>query len=315
MKRFMPYAAPAAVMLAVLLALGGCQKQGQGDKNGGSASAPGTHGGLHNAANFAFERLTIDTSGDRPEACLVFSRELDPSGNTKYADYLKVDPEVAYSARVNGSSLCLGGLSYGDKYTVTIKAGLPSADGGKTAFDETVPVELTDRPPGVSFSGGVILPRESAGKVPVTTVNISKLEVRVLRVGDRLLSQLSQGLVDETSLYAYDSDNIENQMGALVWKGTMEIQGSKNDTITTLIPLRDAIKDKKAGVYLILAKDANAEKKIEEDYSGVAAQWVIDTDIGLTSFQGGDGLNVFARSPLDRRADRRRPDRPRRAEQ
>jgi hypothetical protein len=299
MKRFKP-SVPAALAVAVLLVVTGCQKKGEpGGQNGQpqtSQGAPGSAPGTRNLANFAFQRLAIDTSGDRPEACLVFSRELDPSGNTKYADYLKIDPETAYSVRVNGASLCLGGLQYGSKYTVTIRAGLPSADGGKTGFDETVPVELTDRPAGVSFSGGIILPRESEGKVPVTTVNVSKLEIRVLRVGDRLLSQLSQGLVDESALYSYDAQNIEDQMGAVVWKGTMAVEGAKNGTVTTLIPMRTAIKDKKAGVYLILAKDANDKNKVDEDWRGVASQWVIDTDIGLTSFQGGDGLHVFARS-------------------
>lgn len=292
LKRF---AVPAALAVAVLLALGGCQKgkSGGGSAGGSSGTSSGAPG---RAANFAFQRLTIDTSKDRPEACLVFSRDLDPSGETKYADYLKIDPATPISVRVNGAALCIGGLAYADKYTVTIKAGLPSADGAKTTFDETVPVELTDRPAGISFSGGIILPRESEGKVPVTTVNVEKVDIRVLRVGDRLLSQLSQGLVDETQLYSWSTDSIENEMGALAWKGTMDVEGAKNATVTTLIPLRDAIKGKKAGVYLVLAKDANADKKLEYYYDGVAAQWVIDTDIGLTSFQGGDGLHVFARS-------------------
>jgi hypothetical protein len=304
MNRFMPYAVPAVLVLAVLLAVGGwflfakkgTTPGGTSVSEQGASGAPGSQARQRAGAAFAFQRLAVDTSQDRPEACLVFSRELDASGETKYADYLKLDPAIPYAVRVNGSALCLGGLNYADKYTVTIRAGLPSADGAKTAFDETVPVELTDRPAGVSFSGGIILPRESEGKVPVTTVNVEKLDIRVLRVGDRLLSQLSQGLVDETQLYSWSTDSIENEMGALVWKGTMEVEGTRNATITTLIPLRDAIKGKKAGVYLVLAKDANAKKNLEDYWSGVAAQWVIDTDIGLTTFQGGDGLHVFARS-------------------
>ncbi len=153
------------------LALDGHNKGGHGifGSHGTSTTengAPGSAGGTRNMMNFAFQRLTIDTSTNRPEACLVFSRELDTSGNTKYADYLKVDPEIAYSVRVNGSSLCLGGLSYGDKYTVTIKSGPSVRRRRQDGVRRNGAGRLTDRPPGVSFSGGIILPRESEGKVP-----------------------------------------------------------------------------------------------------------------------------------------------------
>src|SRR5262245_20082962 len=39
------------------------------------------------APYFAFRRLEVQTSGETPEACLVFTRKLDNSGKTKYEDY------------------------------------------------------------------------------------------------------------------------------------------------------------------------------------------------------------------------------------
>ncbi len=82
--------------------------------------------------------------------------------------------------------------------------------------------------------------------VPVTTVNIDKLSLKIIRVGDRLLSQIESGVVDQTTLYGWDDSRLENNQGTLVWKGTMEVDNVKNDTVVTLIPIHDILKGKQA---------------------------------------------------------------------
>ena len=72
----------------------------------------------------------------------------------------------------------LSGLDFNKTYTVTLKAGLPAATGEKLIESETVPVELRDKPSLVRFAGGIILPRDNAEGVPVTTVNITKLQAQ-----------------------------------------------------------------------------------------------------------------------------------------
>lgn len=250
------------------------------------------------SAVFAFRRLEIDTSKPAAEACLVFTRELDASGKTHYEDYIAVTPEQRVAVRATGQHLCLGGLSFNKTYSVELKTGLPSAKGEKLDPGETVPVELRDRPPLVRFGGGILLPRENAEGIPVTTVNISKLKLKVLRVGDRLLSQLETGIVDQGSLYGWDQNQIQTAQGSVLWQGEMDVALSKNEAVTTLIPLRDMIKTRAPGVYLIMAKDAakKSDNQYEEEWTEVTAQWVVDSDIGLTSFRGGQGLSVFARS-------------------
>src|SRR6185437_13022815 len=151
----------------------------------------------------------------------------------------------------------------------------------------------------VRFSGGIILPRENAEGVPVTTVNISKLRVKLIRVGYRLLSQIESGVVDQTSLYGWNDSDLENSQGKLVWQGTMDVNVVKNDSVTTLIPINQILKDKKPGAYVLLAMDFAKKKDSEtyyEDDTTIAAQWVVDSDIALTTFQGASGMTVFARS-------------------
>ena len=127
--------------------------------------------------DFAFRRLEIDTSGERPEACLVFTREFKTDGSVRYEDYLAFDPQVQFAVRATNDRLCIAGLAYNDAYTLTLRAGLPAATGEKLAEPETVRVELRDQPSKVAFGPGFILPRDSADGVPLTTVNVDTVMV------------------------------------------------------------------------------------------------------------------------------------------
>ncbi|MBI3676033.1 MAG: alpha-2-macroglobulin family protein [Proteobacteria bacterium] len=251
------------------------------------------------APEFAFRRLEIDTTKAQPEACLVFTRNLDQSGKTHYEDYLSIDPETRVVVRAIDQRLCIAGFAFNQTYNVTLKTGLPATTGEKLAEEETVPVELRDKPSLVRFSGGIVLPRDNADGVPVTTVNIDKLSLKVVRVGDRLLSQIENGVVDQTTMYSWDETQLESNQGSVVWSGSMDVQDVKNESVVTLIPIRDILKDKKPGAYVLIAMDA-AKKKTDdtgEDTSDeMAAQWVIASDISVTTFVGANGMAAFARS-------------------
>jgi len=260
-----------------------------------------TPGQMAAAPEFAFHRLEIDTSQRDAQACLVFTRNLDVSGRTHYEDYLVVDPKTRIVARALDQRLCIGGLSFNQTYSVTLRRGLPAASGEKLAVAETVPVELRDKPALVRFAGGIILPRDNADGVPVTTINIANLKIEMVRVGDRLLSQIESGVVDQTTMYDWDATQLKNNQGTLAWSGTMDVANVKNDSIVTLIPIRDMLKGKEPGAYVLLARDAAKQAAAQseeggEDSGKLAAQWVIASDIALTTFQGANGLAVFARS-------------------
>ena len=254
------------------------------------------------AKEFAFRRLEIDVSKPQAEACLVFTRTLDASGGTHYDDYLSIDPAVRIAARVVDKRLCLSGLAFDKTYNITLKLGLPSAGGDKLTEEETVPVELRDKPSLVRFTGGIILPRDNMAGVPVSTVNIDKLAIRIIRVGDRLLSQIETGTVDNTTLYGWDAKQLQDNQGTLMWQGNMAVDNVKNDSVVTLIPIHELLKGHKPGAYVVVAQDAAKKPSNDDDNSGqLAMQWVVDSDLALTTFTRanaatGSGLTVFARS-------------------
>src|SRR5580692_7046140 len=103
----------------------------------------GAHKG---GGEFVFTRLDIDTSKPQAEACLAFSRGLDLTGRTHYEDYLTIDPKTRIVVHAVDQRLCISGLSFNQTYTVTLKVGLPSANGLKLTEAETIPVELRDKP-------------------------------------------------------------------------------------------------------------------------------------------------------------------------
>lgn len=249
------------------------------------------------APEFAFRHLEIDTTGREAEACLGFTRDLDVSGKTHYEDYLAIDPQVRMVVRPLDQRICIAGLAFNQTYTVTLKTGLPAATGEKLTQAETVPVTLSDKPAMVRFSGGIILPRDNAQGVPVTTVNIAKLRLKIVRVGDRLLSQIETGVVDQASMESWDAKQLEKNQGALVFSGTMAVDGARNDTVVTLVPVNDLLKGKPPGAYVLLASDAaKPQDSDDSDDDEMASQWIVDSDIALTTFQGDSGLAVFARS-------------------
>jgi uncharacterized protein YfaS (alpha-2-macroglobulin family) len=293
-----------AVVLAVVVTLYALGKNGSViDRIAGGFDTVTSNVAAVAEANgpFAFHRVDVDTTKPQAEACIVFTRPLDATGHTNYKDYLAIDPDTRVALRVVGERLCLSGLDFAKTYNITLKTGLPSAKGDKLLEDETIPVELRDKPAIVQFSGGIILPRANMKGVPLTTVNVSKVKIKLIRVGDRLLSQIESGTVDETTLYSWGAHEIENNQGSLVWQGTMDVANVKNDTVVTLIPIDQLLKNKKPGAYVLIASDAAKKQETSEDgedydSGDMAVQWVVDSDMSLTTFKGNNGLSVFVRS-------------------
>lgn len=259
------------------------------------------------AAELAFRRLSIDTGGDIPRACLTFDKPLDPSAAMHYGDYLTITPKLRPAVQVAGNQLCLSGLDYAASYTLTLAAGLPSQDGSRLASPKTLTIELGDRPARIAFgSSGYLLSRDTAHGVPIQTVNVQQLRVHVLRISDQTAPQrLDAGA---TSMDRYSVRALLKQSASMLWSGTMDVAARHNATVTTAFPLA-TILPSQPGAYLVIAEDAaraapdsyytadsGSSDNDSLNWETVQAQWVLVTDIALTTVQGHDGLHVTARS-------------------
>ncbi len=260
-----------------------------------------------------YQGVTVHPAGGLPEACLQFSDTLKPQAEAHYGDYVSITPSVKAAVRASGKQLCLGGLSYGTDYKVTLRQGMPSESGARIAADTTVDVAIADRTPLVAIAGdGWILPQATANGLTIQTVNLSHLRIHVLRMSERMLTTRLHGDsaldLSRQEIDAYALRTLVQQDAVSVWSGSMDIDSRPNRTVATSFPLARVIQPNQPGAYLVVAENPdhpippgvlNPKKDLE--WSPVfgrrfAAHWVIVSDIGLTTMRGQDGLHVFVRS-------------------
>ena len=259
----------------------------------------------------AFMALRIDTDGEAPKACLEFSEPLSKDPNVNFADFLALDPAAQVNVEPNGQLLCLAGLPYDVDRQLTIKAGLPAASGNVTERDETLTLSFGDRPAFVGFAGsGTILPRAEADGLGIETVNVSQIDIEVLRVGDRALSREEIEAGQSTAEGSWDWWSYEDAAqatGVSVFKGKLDValvdpqskRSRRNETITTVFPLGATLKELKPGAYVVKAKDSSPSagaRGQDSDRPATAYRWVISTDMALQTFSGATGLDVVVRS-------------------
>lgn len=238
-------------------------------------------------------RTAANSETDVPQVCLTFSQNL-PAKNVKSLEtFISVKPAIKAALEVSGKRLCIGGVEHGKAYEVTVREGLPSTTDKKVQVTRTYTIAVPDRKPQVGFRGSAyILPRTSRQGIPLTSINVSGAQLRLYRINDRnLVSQINQNKLREL-LYSYDARRIQNQAGELVWTGSMDIESVKNKQITTAVPASEILKQPKPGVYVLLARSVDNKKR----YGRWATQWLVISDLGISTYSGQDGLTVFARS-------------------
>lgn len=245
-------------------------------------------------AEYGFRILdySVDSDAASPRMCVQFSENLQgaPADLAKYVNVEEIrDPVVS----VDDRQLCIDGLKHGERYHVTVRAGLPSTVGESLASSAPFSIYVRDQAPTARFSGGAyVLPRTGAVGIPVSTVNTRELTVQILRIGDRGLAGTIRGGDFKRQLSSWEIDSIADGTGARVWSGAMDVTMSLNEEITTAFPVSEAIGALEPGVYVMTAKP------VEDDstYGQLATQWFIVSDLGLAAMSGTNGVDAFVRS-------------------
>ena len=247
---------------------------------------------------FAYRRLALDMATDQPRACFQFTEPLDATGETNYADFVRLSPDPGAAVSVEGSSLCLTGLAFNEDYRARLRPGLPAQGGARLVRGEEIVVAFGDKPAYVGFAGdGVILPRLEADGLGIETVNVQALDISVYRVSDRALARKNM-VAGETAAenrfaYVWDREDGED-VGAPVWSGELGVDGARNETATTVFSLGAALSELKPGAYFVRVRDASPGA--DERRPAQAWRWIMFTDMALTTYSGADGVDVFVRS-------------------
>lgn len=236
---------------------------------------------------------SVDSDAAAPRLCVQFSEPL-AKDRTDFSKYVTVLGQRSPVVTANGNELCVDGLTHGERYEVTVRAGVPSTVEERLENPASYTVYVRDRKPSVRFpSAAYVLPRTGATGVPVVSVNTADVVLDLLRVGDRALARSVADGSFRRQLQPYEVDQLASSNGALVWSGSMPVERVLNQEVTTAFPVDEAVKTLEPGVYVLAARPEE-----EPSWSGNtrATQWFIVSDLGLASFSGTDGVHAFVRS-------------------
>ena len=236
----------------------------------------------------------VESDSADPRICAEFSETLARAG-VDYAPYVRL-PDARLAVTSDDRRVCVTGVEHGARYQLTFRAGLPSAEGEALARDVALDVYVRDREPVVSFPGrAYVLPKSADAGLPVETVNLSSIDLKLRRIADRNLIRAIQDSYFGRPLSGWQEQSFAGDIAEEVWTGTGEVENRLNADVLTRLPVGDVVADMPAGIYALSAAVPGADP-----YDRPAAtQWFVLSDIGLTTLGGTDGLTVFARALSD----------------
>jgi len=248
---------------------------------------------LHERFGFRVVDYTVDSDAASPRICVQFSEELE-AGRFDFTPYVTLNGQTPPAVTASGEQLCVDGVEHGDRYQVTVRAGIPSVVDETLERASTFDIYVRDRAPSVRLSGNdFVLPRVGSKGIPAVTVNASEVEIALYRIGERGLARAVGDGPFLRQLDQWDAETLSEETGEKLWEGTLAVTSTLNQEITTIFPIDEALPERKPGVYVMTAKTQDGEQNYWEP---LATQWFIVSDIGLTTLLGHDGLHVFARS-------------------
>ncbi len=234
----------------------------------------------------------VDSDSQNPRICVVFSDPL--ATGTDAPQFVSVEGVNNLAIEGKNNQICVDGVSHGRRYEIGVRAGLKSQDGETLEKSSDLTVYVRDRSPFVGFAGkSYVLPRGKGATIPVVSVNTDLVKATIHHVGDRALASTLRDRNFLQQLSQYSTERIGDRTGEKIWEGEIEVSKVLNENVTTAIPIEETVKTLKPGVYVITAKAALGRR---DSWSPLATQWFIVTDLGLSAFNGNDGVHVFVRA-------------------
>ncbi|HLH90695.1 MAG TPA: alpha-2-macroglobulin [Xanthobacteraceae bacterium] len=242
---------------------------------------------------------TVDADSASPRACFQFSENL-LSRRTDFSPFIAVAGQDKPALSADDKQLCVEGLKHGERYQITLRAGLPSAVAETLTKSADFSIYVRDRKPFVHFaSKAYVLPRTGQRGIPVVSVNTDAVAVEIYRIGDRnLIDTLFSGSYRDAdfqhTLNRNQLTHLADTQGSKVWKGELKVENKLNADITTAFPVDQAVGTLAPGVYVMTAEPAR--NKANDDYEDLATQWFVVSDLGVTAYSGSDGVHAFVHS-------------------
>ncbi|MCJ8240477.1 alpha-2-macroglobulin family protein [Peteryoungia algae] len=248
---------------------------------------------LRSRQGFRVVSNTVDSDSASPRACVEFSEPLVKRG-VDYTSFVTLDGKTPKALEAKNNQVCVEGLEHGGRYRLALRAGLPSSVDENLEAPVELEVYVRDRSSSVRFTGdSFVLPSSARQGIPLVSVNADSANLELYRIGDRNIAPLLAASQFLTQMDGYTAGRVKDEIGELVWQGSLDIANEQNREVVTSIPLQEALPTRKPGIYVLTAVSPTS---VTENWDSRATQWFVISDIGLSTFAGTDGLHVFARS-------------------
>jgi uncharacterized protein YfaS (alpha-2-macroglobulin family) len=246
---------------------------------------------------FKLMDYSVDSESAAPRVCFQFSENL--AKRVDLATFVALAGTDKPAVTSEDQQLCVEGLKHGERYTINLRVGLPSAVKESLPKSAEFNIYVRDRKPFVRFtSRAYVLPKTGQRGIPLVSVNTPAVDVRIFRIGDRNLINTVLGSEFQTTLSGEDLYSLGTERGVKVWSGEVATETKLNEDVTTAFPVDQAVGAMQPGVYVMTAraKGPGSSNYDDDGGSSLATQWFIVSDLGLTAFSGNDGIHVFVNS-------------------
>ncbi len=249
---------------------------------------------LRDDHGFRLVDYTVDSDSASPRVCFQFSESL-PGKRTDFSPFVSVVGQDKPAVSADGKQVCVEGLKHGERYAMTLRAGLPSTVKETLAKSADFTIYVRDRKALVRFTNkAYVLPRNGQQGIPMVSVNTTAVAIEVYRVGDRNLLNTVLGSDFQRTLYRYDIERLGTEYGIKVWGGELSVEQTLNADVTTAFPVDQALGELAPGVYAMIARPKG--KTSDDDDGALPTQWFIVSDLGMSAYSGNDGIHAFVNS-------------------
>ena len=254
---------------------------------------------LRREVGILVKRLDTDTDNESPRACVEFT--VPPSARADFApgDWVRLVPPVPGAAVTReDDKLCVAGLPPGMTTKLILRAGLPGADGLVLNKETVLSAAIPNLPSRIVFDTRLfVLPRGQTPAVTMTTVNLSGVSLRLIRLTERNVAQYLRESKLGESLDGWQADRLASHSGREVWTGTAAVdKWETNKPARTALPFPAELASAGPGLYALIAAPGDGTSKSEETS---AVQMILRTDLAPTVWRGSDGLTVQVRAYSD----------------
>ena len=238
----------------------------------------------------------------QPKRCIKLPSVLDAT-QLYYGDFMRLEGAPKGAAETSfqpqpmaitttSQTLCFNELRFGYRYQVTFREGFPLNNGD--TFRQTIPFSF-DIPPletAIEFqNNSLILPTIGGPKVPITLTNTGVFAVKVFRLSESQI-KMHRGL-QGLRLLSKSEINSLGESADLVAQQDFDVVVPSNLPTTFNLDLAELVDTQKVGIYVLVVESDDLKLRYWDDRP---TQYVMFTDIGLSSYRGVEGLRVYARS-------------------